>query len=225
MQSANPSEVILVIDEVQNLFAPVSKAAASDGAKIVEHALLYNGIQCVGIASSSDYRELTPAVPWFGKYFRTIYVRPLDQEATLQRAKGSARAALEKFHQVTYTPEALEFAVHSSGSYLPQRSLPGKAVELLDAAGSLVKLRQAAPPDEVAEAEKRIKFIAHRLERAIANHEFEKARFYSEEERKERENLAVLRAKHQLTGSSSAVVGRDEIQEVVSRWSAYPYCP
>ena len=220
----NPSQVILVIDEVQNLFAPVSKPAASDGAKIVEHALLYNGIQCVGIANIGDYRELTAAVPWFGKYFRTIYVRPLDQEATLQ-VLTARQGGLEKFHQVTYTPEALEFAVHSSGSYLPQRSLPGKAVELLDAAGSLVKLRQAAPPEEVAEAEKRLKFIAHRLERAIANHEFEKARHYSDEERKERENLAVLRARHPLTGSSSAAVGRDEIQEVVSRWSAYPYCP
>ena len=126
---------------------------------------------------------------------------------------------------MTYTPEALEFAAQSSVSYLPERSLPAKAIELLDAAGSLVRLRQAAPPDEVAEAEKRLKFIAQRLESAIANHEFEKARHYSDEERKERENLDVLRVKHHLSAPSAAVVGRDDIEQVISRWSAYPYCP
>ena len=221
---ANPSEVILLIEEVQNLFASASKAAVSDGAKIIEQALLYNGIQCVGTINASDYHERTQAVPWFGKYFRTVYVRPLDQEAAL-RVLMARKSGLENFHQVTYTAEALEFAVHSSGSYLPERSLPGKAVELLDAAGSLVKLRQAAPPDEVAEVEKRIKFISHRFENSLANHEFEKARFYSDEERKEKEKLRVLREKHHLSDSSSSVVGRDDTQEVVSRWSAYPYCP
>ncbi len=145
---------------------------------------MYNGIQCVGTVNASDYRERTEAIPWFGKYFRAVYVRSLDQEATL-RVLLARKSGLESFHQVTYAAEALEFAVNFSGSYLPERSLPGKAVELLDAAGSLVKLRQAAPPEEVAEAEKRLKFIAQRLEGAIVNHEFEKARYYSDEEREE----------------------------------------
>jgi len=221
---ANPSEVILLIDEVQNLFASPSKAAVPDGKKIVERALLYNGIQCVGTLNGSDYRDRTEAAPWFGKYFRAVYIRSLDQEATL-RVLLARKNGLETFHQVTYTPEALEFAAQSSVSYLPERSLPAKAIELLDAAGSLVRLRQAAPPDEVAEAEKRLKFIAQRLESAIANHEFEKARHYSDEERKERENLDVLRVKHHLSAPSAAVVGRDDIEQVISRWSAYPYCP
>jgi len=52
-----------------------------------------------------------------------------------------------------------------------------------------VKLRQASVPEEVGEVQKRVKFITHRMESAIAAHEFEKARFYSEEERKEKENL------------------------------------
>jgi ATP-dependent Clp protease ATP-binding subunit ClpC len=220
----NPSEVILLVDEVQNVFASPSKAAAPDGTKIVERALLYNGIQCVGVMNASDYRERTEAAPWFGKYFRAVYVRALDQEETL-RVLVARKSGLESFHQVTYAAEALEFAVHASDSYLPERSLPAKAVELLDAAGSLVTLRQAAPPNEVAEAEKRVRFIAQRLESAIANHEFEKARHYSGEERKERENLNTLRVKYHLSEPSSAVVGRDDVQQVISRWSAYPYRP
>ena len=78
---------------------------------------------------------------------------------------------------------------------------------------------------EVTETQKRIKFVADRLETAVANHEFEKARFYSDEERKEREKLGVLNEKFHLDDSSFAVVGPDELKEVVSHWGAYPYSP
>jgi ATP-dependent Clp protease ATP-binding subunit ClpC len=221
--AASPSEVILFIDRLQDVFALSSKSAASAGAGIVKQALLYNRIQCIGTVNVRDYAELIKSIPWFEKYSRPVYVRPLDQEESLHVLEAR-KGPLERFHEVTYTAEALDFAVHASGSYLVERSLPGKAVELLDAAGALLKLRQGAPPDEVVEAEKRIKFVSLRLESAIANHEFEKARFYSDEERREKENLRVLREKHHLA-DSSAVVGRDQIQEVIARWSAYPYCP
>jgi ATP-dependent Clp protease ATP-binding subunit ClpC len=220
--AANPSEAILFIDRLQDLFALSSKSAASAGAGIVKQALLYNRIQCIGTVNVRDYAELIKSIPWFEKYSRPVYVRPLDQESSL-RVLQARKGPLESFHDVTYTAEALEFAVHASAGYLPERSLPGKAVELLDAAGSLVRC-QGTPPDEVAEAEKRLKFISLRFENAIANHEFEKARFFSDEERKQKENLRVLRENHHLSDSSS-MVGRDQIQEVISRWSAYPYCP
>ncbi len=70
--------------------------------------------------------------------------------------------------------------------------------------------------------QKRIKFIVHRMENAIANHEFEKARFYSDEERKERENLRALREKYHLDESATGVVGREDIEDVVSRWTGVP---
>jgi len=74
----------------------------------------------------------------------------------------------------------------------------------------------------LTEVQKRIKFIVHRMENAIANHEFEKARFYSDEERKERENLRALREKYHLDESSTGVVGREDIEDVVSRWTGVP---
>ena len=70
--------------------------------------------------------------------------------------------------------------------------------------------------------QKRIKFIVHRMENAIANHEFEKARFYSDEERKERENLRALRDKYHLDDSAAGIVTREDIEDVVSRWTGVP---
>ena len=85
-----------------------------------------------------------------------------------------------------------------------------------------MKLRQTTLPPDVADIQKRIKFIVHRMENAIANHEFEKARFYSDEERKERENLRVLREKYNLDDTSTGVVTKDDIEDVVARWTGVP---
>ena len=62
----------------------------------------------------------------------------------------------------------------------------------------------------------------HRMENAIANHEFEKARFYSDEERKERENMRQLREKYNLDDSSTGCVTKDDIEDVVARWTGVP---
>src|ERR1700729_2382923 len=96
------------------------------------------------------------------------------------------------------------------------------AIDLIDEAGARVKLRQTSMPEELTEVQKRIKFIVHRMENAIANHEFEKARFYSDEERKERENLRALRDKYHLDDSSAGIVTRGDIEDVVSRWTGVP---
>src|SRR5437588_762009 len=117
---------------------------------------------------------------------------------------------------------AINFAGSHSSRYIPGRFLPDKAIDLIDEAGARVKLRQTSLPEEITEVQKRIKFIVHRMENAIANHEFEKARFYSDEERKERENLRALREKYHLDESSTGVVGREDIEDVVSRWTGVP---
>lgn len=134
------------------------------------------------------YTEKARRVIFFGRYEASQFGSPYieTEEGTLDVLRAR-KGGLEKFHGVTYTEEALQFAAQASGSYLKASRLPGKAVELLDAAGSLVKLRQPAPPLEIMDADNRIKTVADRLGNAIANHEFEKARFYSEEERKERD--------------------------------------
>jgi ATP-dependent Clp protease ATP-binding subunit ClpC len=202
----SPSELILFVDEVPNFMALVG---------------ILKRVQCIGTVHARGDGE---AISRLGDFFRAVHLRPLDEASTLSVLKAG-KSLLEHFHGVTYTEEALEFAAYSSADYLPGSSTPGKALELLDAAGSTVKLRQAPPTGEIAEAEKRIKFIVDRLEKAIANHEFEKARHYSEEERKERANLDALREKLPVDDASSSVVGRDHLKEVVSRWAVYPYCP
>jgi ATP-dependent Clp protease ATP-binding subunit ClpC len=219
------SEVILFLDGFQGLVRPMPDSGAPDFSGLFRYAVSRGGVQCIAAESAGSYQDAIQAIPWLEESFRTVHVRPLDEVASLKVLEAH-KSRLEKFHGVKYGSDALEFAAHSSGKYLPGRPLPTKALELLDAAGSLVKLRQAAEvPDEVKDVQRRIKFIVHRMEASIANHEFEKARFYSMEENKERENLRALGEMHKLDDSALGVVGLKDVEEVVARWTTYPYCP
>jgi len=77
-------------------------------------------------------------------------------------------------------------------------------------------------PEEVVEVQKRIRFIVQRMEASIANHEFEKARFYSQEEHKERDNLKQLREKYKLDNNPAFNVGREDIERAVSKLVGIP---
>jgi ATP-dependent Clp protease ATP-binding subunit ClpC len=218
---ANPADVILFVDGLR-FFAP-SKAGILDLGAALNFKLSRSEVQCICAGIASDFGEATNAIPGLGDFFCAVHIRPLDEANTLI-ALQTRKVRLEKFHEVTYSDEAVEFAVQSSKSYLTDSSLPGKALDLLDAAGALMKLRQfPAAPAEILEVQKRIKFITNRLESAVTNHEFEKARFYSDEERKERENLRALKEQLGPEVSSSTVVSREEVGAVIARWSTYPY--
>lgn len=119
-----------------------------------------------------------------------------------------------------YSDEALASAVAYASACIPERHLPGKAVDVMDEAGSVVKLRYAKLPDDVVELQKRIRFIVERMKAAIANHEFEKARFYSEEERKEREKLGLAVQGYKKNETEVVTeVTRQDIEAVVSHWT------
>ena len=217
----NNPQIIVFIDEFQALVGATSISGSRDAAEILRPALLGGEIQCIGACSADDYQKSVQATPWLGRCFRTVKVLPLDQAKTLLVLQGR-KEQYEKFHSVSYTDEALQFAARCSSRYFPDSPLVAKAAEILDMAGSRVKLRQPVLPAEITEVLKRIKFIVHRMENAVATQDFEKARFYSDEERKERDNLRVLREKYRLDESSTGVVTREDIKEVVSRWTGVP---
>jgi ATP-dependent Clp protease ATP-binding subunit ClpC len=215
-------DMILFAGDLRSLLSAGSAAGWTSG--WLRGSPLQGRMRCIVTSTPADYKECMRAAPWFKDSFRVVYVRSLGLEETLNVLKAR-KQVYEKFHVVSYSEEALEFAAKAADSYLPDRALPGKAFELLDAAAARVKMRQGALPDEVLDVQKRIRFIVHRMDSAIANHEFEKARFYSDEERKERENLRILREKHSLDEAPSNEVSRGDLEEVIARWSIYPFRP
>ena len=212
---------IIFIDELHTLVGAGSAEGSLDAANILKPALSRGEIQCIGATTPGEYRKSIEKDRSLERRFQSVKVPPPNEGDAVKIING-IKERYEKFHAVTYTEESIEFSVSHSNRYIPDRFLPDKAIDLIDEAGARVKLRQTSLPDEITDVQKRIKFIVHRMENAIASHEFEKARFYSDEERKERENLRGLREKYHLDESSTGVVTREDIEDVVSRWTGVP---
>jgi len=212
---------IVFIDELHTLVGAGSAEGSLDAANILKPALSRGEIQCIGATTPAEYRKSIEKDRSLERRFQAVKVPPPSEEDAVKIIMG-IKDKYEKFHAVSYTDDAIQFSVSHSSRYIPDRFLPDKAIDLIDEAGARVKLRQTSLPEELTEVQKRIKFIVHRMENAIANHEFEKARFYSDEERKERENLRALRDKYHLDDSSAGIVTREDIEEVVSRWTGVP---
>ncbi len=209
---------IVFIDELHTLVGAGSAEGSLDAANILKPALSRGEIQCIGATTPGEYRKSVEKDRSLERRFQSVKVMAPDEEMAIRVLQG-VRERYEKFHAVSYTDEAVQYAVYLSNRYIPDRFLPDKAIDLIDEAGARVKLRQAMLPEEVSEIQKKVKYNTHRMETAIANHEFEKARFYSEEERKEKESLRQLRERLKHDESSTGIVTREDIEEVVSRWT------
>jgi ATP-dependent Clp protease ATP-binding subunit ClpC len=218
MESQN---AVIFIDELHTLVGAGSAEGSLDAANILKPALSRGDIQCIGATTPGEYRKSIERDRSLERRFQAVKVPPPSEDDAIKILLG-IKERYEKFHAVSYDDDALTMSVHHSSRYIPDRFLPDKAVDLIDEAGARVKLRQSSLPEEMVNVQKRIKYVVHRMENAIASHEFEKARFYSDEERKERENLRVLREKYNIDETAMGSVTRDDIEEVVARWTGVP---
>jgi ATP-dependent Clp protease ATP-binding subunit ClpC len=221
---ADSGGVIIFLGDLDSLWGSSAGSVSLGVGGIIRAALVWNQLQCIGVSTPAEWAASTAAHPWLGECFRAIHLRAMDEDSALALLQAR-KSSYEKFHEVTYKDEAIEYAVRQAGRILPETPLPARAMELLDAAGAHVKLRRSALPDEVLETMKRIKFIELRMASAIANHEFEKARFYSDEERKERDNLRAAKELLHVDDTATTVVSREDVEEVISRRAEYPFRP
>ena len=213
--------VMIFIDELHTLVGAGAAEGSFDAASILKPALSRGEIQCIGATTPGEYRKSIEKDRSLERRFQAVKVPP-PTEADAIKILFGIKDCYEKFHAVGYTDESIETAVYTSSRYIPDRFLPDKAIDLIDEAGARVKLRQTTLPADLADIQKRIKFIVHRMENAAANHEFEKVRFYSDEESKERANMRQLREKYHLDDTSTGIVTKDDIEDVVARWTGVP---
>jgi ATP-dependent Clp protease ATP-binding subunit ClpC len=220
--AVDDEELILFVGELRGLLAPGSIFSTRGPARLLRPSPLEGNVRCIATSTPEDYGKCLAEAQWIEGRFWPVHVRAFNEDEALAVLKAR-KQGYEKFHGVSYLDEALVFAARSADRYLMNRALPGKALALIDAAGARVTVTRNSQPTEIAEVLKRIKFIVHRMDSAIASHEFEKARFYSEEEKKERENLRVLQEKYSAAGVETPVIGPQEIDETIARWNEYPY--
>ena len=210
------SNLILFID---GLFEPAPRTGGSFGDVLGPLLAALSFRQCIATGTPAGYRDAVQRDPVVERYFRAVEILPPGEKDAIQILSG-IKKQYEEFHQVTYDAAAVETAVVASVQFMPRRHLPEKAIDLLDEAGSRVKLR--TEPDEIVECRKRLRSFAKQEEAALANHEFEKAGPYAENARQEREKLRLLREKYKLENASPKAVTREDIEELIADRTGLP---
>src|SRR5437667_9290284 len=132
--------LIVFIDEVHTLDGAGSAEGSLDAANILKPALSRGEIHCIGATTPGEYRKSVEKDRSLERRFQSVKVPAPSEDEAVQVIQG-VRERYEKFHAVSYTDEALRYSVYLSNRYIPDRFLPDKAIDVIDEAGSRVKLR------------------------------------------------------------------------------------
>ncbi len=219
---SNPDQSILFVDCFLRLSVSETHTRWLNYSGFLQWTLSQTAMRCIAVAEDREFPVAIQFSPWLLQEFRELRVRPLSEEATLTVLQNR-KPALEKFHGVIYSEATLEAAMRAATRDMSGATLPRTALELLDVAGSMIKLRRGKPPVEVVESQKKLAAIAELKKRALENREVEKARVLAEDERKEQETLRSLQKKPKSKSSSPETITPEDIKAVIARWSAYPY--
>jgi ATP-dependent Clp protease ATP-binding subunit ClpC len=209
--------IIIFIDELHTLVGAGSAEGSLDAANILKPALSRGEIQCIGATTPSEYRKHIEKDRALERRFQAVKVASPTEQETVEILRG-VKERYEKFHNVAYLDEAIEAAVYQSSRYITDRFLPDKAIDLIDEAGSRVKLREAATPVLVPEASGRVRVVLE----ADAGERSERGAFFREEEAASAEQVHVLSEQWTLGSEGRHAVGKGDIDEVVSRWTGIP---
>ena len=217
----NPN-IIVFVDELHTLVGAGSAEGSLDAANILKPALSRGEIRCIGATTPAEYRKYIEKDRSLERRFQAIKVDPPSEVDTISVLLG-VKDRYESFHHVEFTQEAIEAAVYQSSRYITDRFLPDKAIDLVDEAGARAKLRDAGYSDEFGALNRSIRVAVEQMESAVSQKDFEKAQFYREQEVMARENLQFVREKFDVKSNERRiVVGKQEIDEVVSNWTGVP---
>ena len=216
----NPNFVIFV-DELHTLVGAGSAEGSLDAANILKPSLSRGEIQCIGATTPYEYRRSIEKDRALARRFQAIKVPPATEGETLEIIAG-IKNRYESFHQVEYADDAVRAAVYQSNRYITDRYLPDKAIDVLDEAGSRVKLANSILPEGVNTLQKKLKVIVREMDDAISAKEFDRAAELKDQEMTERENLHVIRERWNVTNQVPPQVTKDHVEEVVSRWTGIP---
>lgn len=218
----NAGNIILFIDELHTLIGAGGAEGAIDASNILKPSLARGEIQCVGATTLDEYRKYIEKDAALERRFQPIQVDEPSIEETVQILRG-LRDRYEAHHRVTITDEAIEAAAELSSRYITDRFLPDKAIDLIDEAGSRVRLRSYTIPTNLKELEEELEKIRNEKDAAVLSQEFEKAASYRDKEQKLKEQVEETKDKwKEKQGKESLSVTDEDIAIVVSSWTGVP---
>jgi len=213
-------DVIIFIDELHTIVGAGAAEGAIDASSILKPALARGELQAIGATTLEEYRKHIEKHSALERRFQKILVEAPGAQETVGILKG-LKEKYELHHNVSYDDKALESAAYLADRYISDRFLPDKAIDVIDEAGSRVKLMRPVINPELDELEKKIDKAAKAKEEAVRKQEFERAAELRDEQKQLTEYLKRKRKEWEKAGSFP-VVTEEDIAYVVSNWTGVP---
>jgi ATP-dependent Clp protease ATP-binding subunit ClpC len=216
------SDSVLFIDELHTLVGAGAAEGAIDAANILKPPLARGELQCIGATTLDEYRKYIEKDAALERRFQPVMV----EEPTVDEAIAilfGIRSRYEDHHRVKISDEAVHAAVDLSVRYVADRALPDKAIDLIDEAGSRVRLRNASAPPQIKDAQHALEEVTRQKDEAIAGQDYEAAARLRDEESQGKEHIDQMRASWQEEiAKVTPVVTDEDIAQVVSMWTGIP---
>jgi len=231
--------VILVIDEVHTLIGAGAAEGAIDAANILKPALARGELQCIGATTLDEYRKHIERDAALERRFQPVMVGEPSIEDTIEILKG-LRERYEQHHRLKITDDALEAAAHLGDRYISDRFLPDKAIDLIDEAGSRVRLINSKLPPEAKQIDKELRQIQKQKEESVRDQNFDQAGQLREKEMELSAKIKeVLENKKETTSEDESsittnplnndskllqnpMVGEEDVAHIVASWTGVP---
>jgi len=215
-------EIILFIDEIHTIIGAGSAPGSLDAANILKPALARGEVQCIGATTISEYRKTIEKDGALERRFQKIQLEPTTSEDTLV-ILNNIKARYEDHHNVTYTDAALQACVTLTERYMFERSLPDKAIDALDEAGSRMHLLKVQLPEPIVAQEKTVEALRQSKETAAAEQRYEEAAELRDQLRLAEAEVERLKAEWQSNLKEHRItVDEADIASVVSLMSGVP---
>uniref|UniRef100_B8HLE4 ATPase AAA-2 domain protein n=1 Tax=Cyanothece sp. (strain PCC 7425 / ATCC 29141) TaxID=395961 RepID=B8HLE4_CYAP4 len=218
--------VILVIDEVHTLIGAGAAEGAIDAANILKPALARGELQCIGATTLDEYRKHIERDAALERRFQPVMVGEPSVEETIEILYG-LRERYEKHHKLKILDEALEAAAKLSDRYISDRYLPDKAIDLIDEAGSRVRLINSQLPPAAKELDKELRQVLKEKDDAVRAQDFDKAGELRDREMEIKAEIRALSQQKKAETTSedeaqSPVVSEEDIAHIVASWTGVP---
>ena len=219
------NNIILVIDEVHTLIGAGAAEGAIDAANILKPALSRGELQCIGATTLEEYRKHIEKDAALERRFQPVMVGEPSVEETIEILYG-LRERYEKHHKLIISDEALTAAAKFADQYIADRFLPDKAIDLIDEAGSRVRLMNSQLPAAAKELDQELKTILRSKDEAVLGQDFEKAGQLREREMEIKAQInAIAQSKkgdEKGNAGQTPTVTEEDIAQIVAAWTSIP---
>ncbi len=216
--------IILVIDEIHTLIGAGAVEGSMDAANMLKPALARGELQCLGATTLDEYRKHIERDAALERRFQPIMVGEPSVEEAIQILHG-LRHTYEQFHKVKISDAALEAAAKLSDRYISDRYLPDKAIDLMDEAGSRIRLRNSQQSPVAKELHQELRQVTKDKEAAVQGQDFDQAGKLRDRELEiEAQLQAIAQSKQQAVQSevNTPIVDEEDIAQIVASWTGVP---